>query len=281
MALMVWANYKWGIEPKLIYQLPTRTARFAAFYALYLLAFGIPYLIYFAINREVQYPATLKLLVLLAPALFAFKVTAGGWKEVLLAWVPEKPGRFWGLVIDWPLRLLITSLLLYVVMTALPEKRSFIGWNTKGFQWGPYLLLLACMVPLVAMVAGKPDFLATYPKLKALNFLAPDGPAWWQMLLYELGYGSDFITIEIFFRGFLVILFARYVGPAAVIPMAVFYCSIHFGKPLLECISSYFGGMILGIIACSSQSVIGGLVVHLGLAWMMELAAGIALHLKK
>ncbi|MBZ5855981.1 hypothetical protein [Flavihumibacter profundi] len=55
-------------------------------------------------------------------------------------------------------------------------------------------------------------------------------------------------------------------------------CSIHFGKPMLECISSYFGGIIPGIIACYSQPTPGGIAVHLGLAWMMELAANLATH---
>jgi hypothetical protein len=78
-----------------------------------------------------------------------------------------------------------------------------------------------------------------------------------------------------------VVLLARWIGPAAILPMAMFYCSIHFGKPLLECISSYFGGILLGIFACYSQSIYGGIVVHLGLAWMMELAASIASYWKK
>jgi hypothetical protein len=53
--------------------------------------------------------------------------------------------------------------------------------------------------------------------------------------------------------------------------MATFYCSIHFGKPLFECISSYFGGLILGVIAYKTQSIMGGLAVHLGIAWLMEI----------
>jgi membrane protease YdiL (CAAX protease family) len=81
----------------------------------------------------------------------------------------------------------------------------------------------------------------------------------------------DFVTIELFFRGFLVLAFVRFVGPDAIVPMAVFYCSIHFGKPLAECISSFFGGMLLGIVVYKTGSVAGGLVVHLGIAWMMEI----------
>jgi membrane protease YdiL (CAAX protease family) len=91
-------------------------------------------------------------------------------------------------------------------------------------------------------------------------------------LLYELCYGSDFFTIELFFRGFLVLAFAQYVGKDAILPMAAFYCCIHFGKPLFECISSYFGGIILGVIVYRTKSIWGGLITHLGIAWLMEIA---------
>jgi hypothetical protein len=39
----------------------------------------------------------------------------------------------------------------------------------------------------------------------------------------------------------------------------------------MECISSFFGGLILGVIAYRTRSIVGGLVVHLGIAWMMEI----------
>jgi hypothetical protein len=93
---------------------------------------------------------------------------------------------------------------------------------------------------------------------------------WPWLLGYELSYGLDFVSIELFFRGFLVIALARYAGQYAILPMAAFYCTIHFGKPLGECISSFFGGLALGVIAWRTRSILGGLIVHLGLAWLME-----------
>ena len=95
-------------------------------------------------------------------------------------------------------------------------------------------------------------------------------------MLFELSYGLVFLTIELFFRGFLVLAFARYAGKDAILPVAAFYCAIHFGKPVFECITSYFGGMILGVIVYHTRSIWGGLVVHLGIAWLMEVAGYIA-----
>jgi hypothetical protein len=53
--------------------------------------------------------------------------------------------------------------------------------------------------------------------------------------------------------------------------MATMYVFIHFGKPLGETISSFFGGIILGVIAYETKSIIGGIIIHVGIAWLMEL----------
>jgi membrane protease YdiL (CAAX protease family) len=102
---------------------------------------------------------------------------------------------------------------------------------------------------------------------------------WLYHLLYELSYGSDFVSVELFFRGFLILAFIKVAGKDAILPMACFYCTIHFGKPLGECISSYFGGMILGIVVYNTRSIIGGLIVHLGIAWLMEIGGYIGNNL--
>ena len=96
------------------------------------------------------------------------------------------------------------------------------------------------------------------------------GQSWPWKVGYELSYGLDFLSIELFFRGLLVIGLVRYAGEKAILPMAAFYCTIHFGKPLGECITSFSGGLALGVLAYRTRSILGGLIVHLGLAWMME-----------
>jgi membrane protease YdiL (CAAX protease family) len=55
--------------------------------------------------------------------------------------------------------------------------------------------------------------------------------------------------------------------------MCVYYITIHFGKPLGETISSFFGGLLLGVIAYRTKSIYGGIIVHLGIAYLMELFA--------
>lgn len=96
-------------------------------------------------------------------------------------------------------------------------------------------------------------------------------PEYITVMIYELAYGLDFVTVEFLFRGFMVIGLMHVVGRRAVLAMAVVYCFLHFGKPAGEAISSIFGGYILGVIAFETRSIWGGIIVHLGIAWMMEI----------
>ena len=98
-------------------------------------------------------------------------------------------------------------------------------------------------------------------------------PQWQTVGIYEICYGSKFISVELFFRGFMVVGLSRIIGRDAILPMVAVYCFLHFGKPVGEAISSIFGGYILGILAYESRNIYGGLIAHLGVAWGMELMA--------
>jgi hypothetical protein len=164
------------------------------------------------------------------------------------------------------------SFILFIIWKMFYAKETFFGLTVKNFKWKPYLIMLLIMVPLIAAASTQPDFLYMYPKLKDVDtVLVGVKNKWFYHLLHELSYGSDFISVELFFRGFLILAFVKVVGKDAILPMACFYCTIHFGKPLGECISSYFGGLLLGIVVYNTRSIIGGLMVHLGIAWLMEI----------
>ncbi|HET6255940.1 MAG TPA: CPBP family intramembrane glutamic endopeptidase [Puia sp.] len=217
---------------------------------------------------------------LLVVAVLLFSAKMVHWD--LSPWLPGEPGsasnRYWVIVTQLPAKLLIILTVLWIVWKAgwlaAPEGGGFraaVGLTTKGLHAGPYFGLLLLLVPLIALASTQPDFLRVYPKLKTIAFISNyPGPLWLRKSGYELSYGLDFLSIEVFFRGFLVIGLLRYAGEQAILPMAALYCTIHFGKPLAECVTSFAGGMALGVLACRTRSVLGGLIVHLGLAWLME-----------
>jgi hypothetical protein len=177
---------------------------------------------------------------------------------------------YWNAVVYWPLKVVVITVILLAVRQLFHPGEPFYGVTLRNFVAKPYLLMLLIMVPLVAAASTQADFLRMYPRLQHSNFLLLPNKGLYK-LLYELSYGSDFFSIELFFRGFLILAFAKWAGKDAVLPMAMFYCTIHFGKPLGECISSYFGGTILGVVSYHSRTIWGGFMVHVGIAWLMEL----------
>ncbi len=155
-----------------------------------------------------------------------------------------------------------------------PYPSQFYGMAPKRKGLALYALLLMLMIPLITLASFQPDFLQSYPTYRDTNaneFLG--APEWVTALVYELCYGWDFVPTELLFRGFLVIGMSRVLGSGAVLPMVVWYCSIHFGRPLGEAVSSLFGGYLLGVLALSTRSIWGGLLIHVGIAWGMEIAA--------
>ncbi len=155
-----------------------------------------------------------------------------------------------------------------------PYPSSFYGMAPKRKGLVLYALMLALMIPLITLASFQPDFLQSYPTYHDTNANEFFGvPEWVTALVYELCYGWDFVPTELLFRGFLVIGMSRVLGNGAVLPMVVWYCSIHFGRPLGEAISSLFGGYLLGVLALSTRSIWGGLLIHIGIAWGMEIAA--------
>lgn len=155
-----------------------------------------------------------------------------------------------------------------------PNKSGFLWMKIKEQKLFPYFLILMIMTPIVFSASFGSDFQKTYPMFKPWFTESAFGLETWQMaIVYEVFYGFDFITVEMIFRGALVIGMFKLLGKESILPMVSVYCFLHFGKPLGEAISSIFGGYILGVIALNTKSIVGGSIVHMGVAWMMEISA--------
>ncbi|MGB3006835.1 MAG: CPBP family glutamic-type intramembrane protease [Chitinophagaceae bacterium] len=250
-------------------------------YGVFLSAFALAYLIVF-LHKPLLFPvkAGFWILLLIAPAIFSLKLSLSFSFRIT---DDTALNNYWNQVLYWPFLLFIVMVLLFIIWIFLDNKQSFFGLKAKGIYWKPYLIMLLVMIPLIVIASTQHDFLATYPKLKTAFSINNNSTeiTFWKIIIYELSYGSDFISIELFFRGFLILAFIKWVGKDAILPMACFYCTIHFGKPLGECISSYFGGILLGIVVYNTRSIWGGLLVHLGIAWLMEVGGYIGNHINQ
>ena len=263
----IYINYHFHLNHN-ITELP-QVVSMLCWYFIFLLSFLIPYLTYAILKKTTLFNRKATFLLFIAPLIFAYKMSI----DITFHFSTIAAlNAYWNQIVYWPLKMITVAFMLFIIWKLYDSDKPFYGTGTINFNPKPYLIMLLIMVPIIAFASTQPDFLHTYPKLKQIPLLAMHSRnSFWFKILYEIAYGTDFFTIELFFRGFLIIAFSKWFGKDCILPMACFYCTIHFGKPLAECISSFFGGLILGIITYNTRKIWGGLIIHLGIAWMMEI----------
>ena len=256
LSCLIYINYKYSLNAWILGN-PSFSIKFTRAAALYIPVFAGVYAI---LHRHLTTTPFFYFLLVITPLIFAAKVA------LVTTDITGSIDPYFKVVMQWPLKLLVVLISVLIIGYAGKYPKPLFGTGLKNANLQPYFILLVLMIPLLLVSGMSDDFQKVYPKLQLVGY--PD--SWPKILFFEICYGIDFFTIELFFRGFAVLAFIKYAGKNAILPMAVFYCAIHFGKPLAECISSYFGGLILGAIVYNTRSIWGGLVVHLGIAWMME-----------
>ncbi|PIE65489.1 MAG: CPBP family intramembrane metalloprotease [Deltaproteobacteria bacterium] len=162
----------------------------------------------------------------------------------------------------------------YFAIPALIVRRVFghrlgdYGLSLRGVR-GHLWVYFALFVPVavaVLMVAAAPDFQAKYP-----FYRKPLG--WEDLVVWELFYALQFFSLEFFFRGFLLHGVKDRLGRHAIFVMVVPYVMIHFSKPLYESLGAVIAGSVLGLLSLRTGSVVGGFLIHVGVAVTMDLAA--------
>jgi uncharacterized protein len=159
-----------------------------------------------------------------------------------------------------------------LVVLAMPRERlRDYHVSPRGFLehlW-VYVVLFALVAPAVYIASKTQSFQHTYPFYKQANRSSFDFWAW------EALYALQFLSLEFFFRGFLLQGLRRAMGSNAIFVMIVPYCMIHYGKPMAETMGAIGAGVILGTLAMRTRSIWGGVVIHIGVATMMDgLAVG-------
>lgn len=153
---------------------------------------------------------------------------------------------------------------------AMPgEKLRDYHLSMRGFVkhlW-IYVLLFALVAPAVYFAAQTASFQHTYPFYKQANRSSFDFWAWEGM------YAVQFLSLEFFFRGFMLQGLRRAFGSNAIFVMVVPYCMIHYGKPMAETFGAIGAGVILGTLAMRTRSIWGGVLIHVGVATMMDALA--------
>ncbi|MES2849768.1 MAG: CPBP family intramembrane glutamic endopeptidase [Bacteroidota bacterium] len=276
LAAIIYLNYWHGLEKKYAASGKTWLANFTGYYFLYLIPFAVAFFLQLLFFKDCSYYKSgwFWCILLLAPAFFSFRVNFTFHQPLINDHWQAPENLFYLRSINWVVRVFVVLIPVFIIWW-LKDKANQPFYGTKKLESiHPYLIMLLIMIPLLLLAAAQKDFQSVYPKAKFLQTIPAKR---WQYFVYELCYGFDFISIEFFFRGFLILALAKICGTHCIIPVACFYCSIHLGKPMGEAISSFWGGLLLGIVSYNTGSIWGGLIVHLGIAWLMELFGWLAM----
>lgn len=274
LAVLIYLNYWHGLEKKWAEGGKTRISNFAGYYLLYFIPFAASFLLQLLFYKDCSYYKSTWFwaILFLAPAFFSFRVNFDFHEHWVIEHFEGADLQLYLHTFNWIIRVIVVLIPVYMIWL-MKDKGNQPFYGAKAFNnIRPYIIMLLVMMPLIALASTQKDFLHVYPKAKILSATPMHGYAdKWRYLVFELSYGFDFVSIEFFFRGFLILALLQICGEHCIIPVACFYCSIHFGKPMGEAISSIFGGILLGIVSYNTRSIWGGLLVHLGIAWMMEI----------
>ena len=143
-----------------------------------------------------------------------------------------------------------------------------LGLRFRGFRehaW-IYLLCLVVVIPTLAVVARTPEFNRYYPMYPGA------ARSWIDFWVWEIIYIGQFLSLEIFFRGFWL-RGARSLGVGAIFSMVVPYVMIHFPKPYLEACGAIVAGTVLGSLSMKTGSIWAGFLIHSTVAILMDLLA--------
>ena len=137
------------------------------------------------------------------------------------------------------------------------------------WRWGVRWTLLACVVVTLPtwISAADPQFQAEYP-LAPYAFTSPS-----LLALFLFSYVLYYIGWEAFFRGFIGygLIGLGYAPFLALMVQVALSTIIHIGKPQMELIGAIPGGVLMGVLAYRSRSLVWPLLFHMYIGFINTL----------
>ena len=273
-------NYVFEIETNQYQNLRGSTYLILSFFALNMLVYILACLLQSMFTKNFEYLNNLN---------FWFTISFG---FILLAldrsfYVPQefclKIGivfcSFWSLNAKYIFGLIIILLPFYVLykMHSHKSMASFYGMDLHVSKMRSYFYVVPILVLIILIGSYSKGFQSYYPFFSRTGY---EGPLKYMgfsltelIAIFESLYLMNFIKVEFFFRGFLVIGMMHFLKKDVILPMVAVYVILHFGKPVEETITSAFGGFLIGIVAYYSKNIWGGIIWHISIAASMEIFA--------
>jgi len=215
----------------------------------------------FLLNSENRKPT---IILLLAP-IFITTWKYYGTKEYylehlasLFVWYnnPDWTGSVYSFFMGFLLFGIVSVLIIKLVFK---EKLSAYGVQIGDWKFG--LLAVAIMAPIMVALtypsSNDPKFLAEYPIFKGAGASAN------VFALHTFLYLFYYLGYEMFMRGFLQFGLREKFGDwYAILIQTAVSCLFHIGKPDAEIYSSILGGLLWGVVAFRSRSLLYVLIIH-------------------
>ncbi len=177
-------------------------------------------------------------------------------QSFLLASNPEWAAALYVFVSSFVLFGLIPALIIkFVFHESLSEYGIQIGdWS---FGWKA-LLVVGAVYAVSGYTSSKmPEFMAEYPVYRGA------GASGETFLLHAFSYLFFYIGWEMYFRGFMQFGLRTSLGDwNAILVQVIASCLVHIGKPASETFTSILGGLIWGILAFRTRSIVYGIATH-------------------
>ena len=267
-------NYSINFERNILIHHPYKSVvmlRFFAYYSVAWFAVAIPKLIIKKQTKLLSSPEFwAKILLFLALISFTsgFRFNAQ-W----FSFINDPLTRTYVVKLTTQIKCLLVYTLPLIVMCKIfdRQQQGIYGVNRNFGNGKTYLKMLLIVAPLIILASFTPDFISAYPRYRAWQFESLTVmSSYLSTAIFEMLYVMDFAMTEWMFRGALVIGMVAIMGKEAILPMVSVYVFLHFGKPLAETISAFFGGYILGVLAYTTRHIWGGVILHSGIALIME-----------
>ncbi len=146
----------------------------------------------------------------------------------------------------------------------MPMGLSFKGMSKHLWVYG---VLFVPVLVAVVIVSFDSEFQEYYPFYRYAHRSLFD------FLVWEAFYMAQFLSLEFFFRGFMIQPLKRIMGSSAIFAMMIPYVMIHIGKPMVECFAAIIAGIVLGTLALRTRSIWSGFLIHMSVALSMDLLA--------
>lgn len=167
--------------------------------------------------------------------------------------------------------ILIIYFFFFILYFYLNRKFSLKKFNVSFGDIKNSLILtvisIIIITPVIFIVSKNPQFKSVYPLFKIMKSSSYD------FIRYEFAFLYFFFFWEFYFRGIMLQSFKEVLKDdfLAIILQALIFTFLHFGKPGLETLSSFFGGLILGFFSLKLNSIFPAFFLHFYISFLMDL----------